>query len=316
MRLRPPVFFLLLLIGLLGSNAFADQIVLKDGTVYSGKFVRGDAQEVHFRVLGRTEVFKISDVSQITFKEPELNVPAARTITPQAPAQPTTPATPQVERKTPPVIRQASTPRNSSTPPPAKPADSNPSDAEESADLRTFSASDSQSDSDMILPAGTPIIVRTFTDIDTDRNRVGDVFEASLDQPLVWGNKTVAPKGSTVKGRIAYAKESGKLSGQSQMLLELTDLTVNGKNYMLRTNDYKEIGSNRANRTAATVGGTAALGAIIGAIAGGGTGAAVGAASGAAVGTGVQVMTRGQVLRIPAETILEFRLQSPLTINE
>jgi hypothetical protein len=62
------------------------------------------------------------------------------------------------------------------------------------------------------------------------------------------------------------------------------------------------------------VGGGAALGAIIGAIAGGGTGAAVGAASGAAVGTGVQVMTRGQVLRIPAETILEFRLQSPLEV--
>jgi len=84
----------------------------------------------------------------------------------------------------------------------------------------------------------------------------------------------------------------------------------------VRTTDYKEIGANRANRTATTVGGTAALGAIIGAIAGGGTGAAVGAASGAAVGTGVQVMTKGQVLKIPAETILEFRLQSPLTIKE
>jgi len=63
------------------------------------------------------------------------------------------------------------------------------------------------------------------------------------------------------------------------------------------------------------VGGGAALGAIIGAIAGGGTGAAVGAASGAAVGTGVQIMTKGQVIRIPAETVLEFRLQAPLTID-
>jgi len=68
---------------------------------------------------------------------------------------------------------------------------------------------------------------------------------------------------------------------------------------VLRTSDYSEAGASRGNRTAATVGGGAALGAIIGAIAGGGTGAAVGAASGAAVGTGVQIMTKGQVIRIP-----------------
>jgi hypothetical protein len=75
------------------------------------------------------------------------------------------------------------------------------------------------------------------------------------------------------------------------------------------------MGSSRGTRTAATVGGTAALGAIIGAIAGGGTGAAVGAASGAAVGTGVQVLTRGEVLKIPAETVLEFKLQSPIKVG-
>jgi hypothetical protein len=144
---------------------------------------------------------------------------------------------------------------------------------------------------------------------------VGDIFDATLDQPLVWGNDTVFPRGVTVKGRIAYAKEQGKLSGQAQLILELTELIANGKSYLLRTSDYTEAGANRANRTAATVGGTAALGAIIGAIAGGGKGAAVGAASGAAVGTGVQVVTRGQVLKIPAETILEFKLQSALNID-
>ena len=92
-------------------------------------------------------------------------------------------------------------------------------------------------------------------------------------------------------------------------------MVANGKTYPLRTSDYSEMGSSRGNRTAATVGGTAALGAIIGAIAGGGKGAAIGGVSGAAVGTGVQVITKGEVLRIPAETVLEFRLQSPLTVE-
>jgi hypothetical protein len=166
-----------------------------------------------------------------------------------------------------------------------------------------------------ILPAGTPISIRTSSAIDTDRNRVGDFFDATLEEALISGDRTIAPRGSAVKGRIAYAKESGKLTGRSELILELTELIANGKSYMLRTSDYTETGVSRGNRTAATVGGVSALGAIIGAIAGGGKGAAVGAVSGAAVGTGVQVVTKGETLKIPAETILEFRLQSPLTLS-
>jgi hypothetical protein len=144
---------------------------------------------------------------------------------------------------------------------------------------------------------------------------VGDSFDAILDENLVSGTQTVAPRGSLAKGRIAYSKESGKLTGQAQLVLELTDLVVNGKTYPMRTSDYTELGASRGKRTAATVGGTAAVGTIIGAIAGGGKGAAIGAASGAAVGTGVQTITKGSTLRIPAETVLEFHLQSPLTID-
>jgi hypothetical protein len=302
MKLRSPVCFAALLVVLIGAIAWADQIVLKDGTVYSGKFMRGDSNSVEFRVLGRIENFKVSDIDRIVFKEPELDTTSAtRTAMPTATASPT----PRFEDK--PVtaspvgdqVRQAPLPESRAavaSAPVQNPAQNTPA-------------------AGITLPVGTPVTIRTSTNIDTDRNRVGDVFDASLDQPVVWGDKTVFPRGTTVKGRIAYAKESGKLSGQAQLILELTELVYNGKSYFLRTSDYTEAGVNRGNRTAATVGGTAALGAIIGAIAGGGTGAAVGAASGAAVGTGVQVMTRGQVLKIPAETILDFRLQAPLTVD-
>ena len=54
---------------------------------------------------------------------------------------------------------------------------------------------------------------------------------------------------------------------------------------------------------------------MIGAIAGGGKGAAIGAATGAAVGTGVRVLTKGETLKVPPETLLEFKLQRPLTIE-
>src|SRR5262249_40059549 len=53
-------------------------------------------------------------------------------------------------------------------------------------------------------------------------------------------------------------------------------------------------------------------GAIIGAIAGGGKGAAIGAGAGAAAGAGVQVLTRGDRVNVPAESLLTFRLAQPL----
>ena len=295
MKLKPPVYLITLLLLLLGTAVWADQIVLRDGTVYSGKFIRGDAKLVDFRILGRVEGFKTADISKLVFGEPELEAP---TTLPPA-------------KKTP----AASLPGRDELSPaeerPRSPLEERPRPAL----TRSEAGYQNPRTSAVTVPKGMALVVRTTMDIDTDRNRVGDSFDAILDQDLVSGTQTVAARGSLIKGRIASAQESGKLSGQSQLILELMELVTNGKTYPLRTSDYTEMGSSRGTRTAQTVGGTAAVGAIIGAIAGGGRGAAIGAASGAAVGTGVQVVTRGQVLRIPAETVLEFRLQSPLTVD-
>ena len=125
----------------------------------------------------------------------------------------------------------------------------------------------------------------------------------------------MAQRGSRVKGRIAYSEESGRASGQSQLILELTDLVVGDRTYPLRTSDHVEAGPARGKRTAAAAGGGAVVGAIIGAIAGGGKGAAIGAAAGAGAGAGVQVLTRGRTLKVPAETVLQFQLQKPLTLD-
>jgi hypothetical protein len=80
MRLKSILVLTMAALMLLSAAAWADQIVLKDGTVYSGKFIRGDAKVIDFRVLGRIESFKLTDVSQIIFKEPELATPAAHVL--------------------------------------------------------------------------------------------------------------------------------------------------------------------------------------------------------------------------------------------
>jgi hypothetical protein len=165
------------------------------------------------------------------------------------------------------------------------------------------------------VPAGQSMLVRMIDGVDSSKNHVGDIFHASLETDLVVNGTLVARKGTDVYGRLAEAKEAGRLAGSSELQLELTRMVVNGQDYPVVSSDYSLKGKGRGTNTAEKVGGGAALGAIIGAIAGGGKGAAIGAGAGSAAGAGVQVFTRGQQVKVPSETLLEFRLQQPVTIN-
>ncbi len=164
------------------------------------------------------------------------------------------------------------------------------------------------------VPTGTRLTVRTVDAIDSDKNRVGDKFAATLDQPLYVNELLVVPKGADVYGRLEEAKEAGHLAGKSQLRLSLTGIVVNGQTYALSTGDYELSGKSRTANTAKKVGGGAAVGAVIGAIVGGGKGAAVGAGVGAGAGTAVQVATQGDQVRVPSETLLEFALDQPVTV--
>jgi hypothetical protein len=151
--------------------------------------------------------------------------------------------------------------------------------------------------------------------VDSKKNNVGDVFHASLETDLVVNDTLVARKGSDIYGRLAVAKEAGHMAGSSELQLELTRMVIDGRDYPVVSSDYTLKGKGRGSDTAKKVGGGAALGAIIGAIAGGGTGAAIGAGVGSAAGAGVQVFTRGQQVKVPSETLLEFRLQQQVLVS-
>ncbi len=164
------------------------------------------------------------------------------------------------------------------------------------------------------IPAGQSILVRMIDGVDSAKNHVGDIFHASLETDLTVNSSLVARKGTDVYGRLAEAKEAGHISGSSELQLELTRMVIDGHDYPLVSSDYTLQGKGRGSNTAKKVGGGAALGAIIGAVAGGGKGAAIGAGVGAGAGGAVQVLTRGQQVKVPSETLLEFRLQQPAMV--
>jgi hypothetical protein len=128
-------------------------------------------------------------------------------------------------------------------------------------------------------------------------------------------DEVVVPSGADVYMKLVESRSAGRISGRSELALELERLVFQGKSYNLISGEYHQSGASRGKRSAETIGGGAALGAIIGAIAGGGKGAAIGATVGAAGGTGVQVATKGQQIKIPSETRLDFRLEQPVSLT-
>jgi hypothetical protein len=181
--------------------------------------------------------------------------------------------------------------------------------------LRAMAAnSAAQSKQKITVPAGTRILIRMIDSIDSANQKTGDRFTASLETNLQAEDVVVAPRGSKVHGRLAQASSAGKMSGSSQLTLELTDIVINGTAYPLLTSAYEIKGKGEGKKTAGKIFGGAGLGAIIGGIAGGGAGAAIGAVAGAAGGTAIAASKKGEQLQIPSESLLEFRLQQPVKL--
>ena len=178
----------------------------------------------------------------------------------------------------------------------------------------SVSATEAEKISDVTIPAGTTISVRTIDAIDSAKNHVGDRFEASLEEPLIVDGNVVAPKGADVYGRLEESKETGTFTGKSELKLALTGIVVDGKTVPLVTGNYEQTGKSKGASTAKRTVGGAAIGSIIGAIAGGGKGAAIGAGTGAGVGAGSEIITRGDQVKIPSETLLDFTLEQSVTI--
>jgi len=74
-------------------------------------------------------------------------------------------------------------------------------------------------------------------------------------------------------------------------------------------------GPSKTGHTVGNVAAGAILGAIIGGAAGGGGGAAIGAVAGGTVGTAASAATHGPVAWIPAEALVTFHLNAPLTVE-
>jgi BON domain-containing protein len=165
------------------------------------------------------------------------------------------------------------------------------------------------------IPAGTPVHIQMIDSVDSATNHAGDVFRASLAFPIVVNGEPIVPTGTDVFVKLTNSSSAGRMTGRSELTLQLARLDFQGKSYSLSSDDYKDVGKSRGKRTAETVGIGAAVGAAIGGIFGGGKGAAIGAGVGGGGGAAAEAATKGQQIRIASETKLDFNLQQPVDVT-
>ena len=282
----------------------ADTLIMRNGNRVVGTFVSGDNRSIRINVGGHVNTYNLNEVDTIQFDSSQGN------YAPNA-SNPNTSSSYPSNSSCVGSYCQSTQPGNYPSPGDVSSNPNYPSNPNYSSSNGSY-ASGGQSANSLQVPAGTQIVVRLIDPVNSETDRLGQTYRASIDDPVVVNGQTVIPRGVDAVASLIDAQKSGKIQGRTALTLDLRSVTINGRTVNVTTTGVSQESSSRGERSAKVIGGTAALGAIIGAIAGGGKGAAIGAGSGAAVGTGAEVMTSGQKVKIPAETRLTFTLQNPI----
>jgi outer membrane biosynthesis protein TonB len=166
------------------------------------------------------------------------------------------------------------------------------------------------------IPSGTTIPVRITQAMDSATAQLGQTFSGTVATDILADGLVAIHQGASVTGRVSAVQEAAHYKGNSLLTVELVSINRRGGDPLaVSTQPYSVEGKGRGKNTAAKVGGGAAIGAIIGAIAGGGKGAAIGSAAGAGVGAGANTVTRGEQVKIPSESLVNFQITNTLTVR-
>jgi hypothetical protein len=169
-----------------------------------------------------------------------------------------------------------------------------------------------------VLPFGTNLVVRTDETIDSNNTTTGQLYRGMITERVLdaAGGEAI-PAGSPAQLLIRQVTTGGP-AGSPELVLDLYSVTTGGKQYRVVTSNVDESsrrGVGKNGRTAEFLGGGAAIGALMGGIFGGGRGAGIGALSGAGGGALTQIFTRGKEVKVPAESVLRFRLERRLVLQ-
>jgi hypothetical protein len=164
---------------------------------------------------------------------------------------------------------------------------------------------------------GTLLQLRTNEPVGTKKAKDGEPVEFTVIRDVAVGGVLAIPRGATVHGVVSEVKKvgSGDLGGSPVLALKLTSMDLGGQSYPLDSDQFKVKGPNKAGQTVGSAVGGGIIGTIIGCAVGRGVGCAIGAGAGVAAGTAASAASSGPGIWIPAEALVTFHLNTPLTVN-
>jgi hypothetical protein len=165
-----------------------------------------------------------------------------------------------------------------------------------------------------VIPAGTMLNVRTSQPIDADASHPGMKFNGVVDDPVEVGGQIVIPRGAAATLEVVRVERSSNLKGRDRITLKVHSVHIERGTYAVATNQVELKGPSEGKRATRKIVGGAGIGAAVGGIFGGGTGAAIGAAAGGATG-GIVAGSGKTHLSVPAETLIQFRLNGAARIQ-
>ncbi len=296
-------------------------VSLRDGTLATGTITKNSATEV--TLVGDDGITRTIPVKQVSSIQYGDAVPAAPQ-TAASNAGPPPPPMPQAPTQQP----RASSSSNSApkpaasrpAPPPPPPPPGMRAEPDGMTETHSHPPASAITTKTYVVPVGTTVSIRTEETIDSAKAVEGQTYAGEVTEDVLDADgATVIPKGANAQLIIRSASKGGKIRGASDLVIDVQEVAIDGQEYQVSTSDLVEqgkagVGANK--RTAIYSGGGAALGAIIGAIAGGGKGAAIGAGAGAGGGALTQILTKGSAIRIPVETVLNFKLDKALRVTK
>jgi hypothetical protein len=291
-------------------------VILRDGTRVGGSILENSATKV--TVAGDDGITRTIPTTQVSSIDYSSAAPAGSetSTSSEAPLARDPAPTPKPVRKT---ADRQSAPAIPPPPPPPPTESRQRMEPYGETESHSHPAEAAITTKTYELASGTTVSVRSEENIDSAKAVEGQTFAGEVTEDVLDADGAVViPRGANAQLIIRSASKGGKIRGASDLVLDLKQVAIEGREYQLSTSDLVQqgksgIGANK--RTAIYTGGGAALGAIIGAIAGGGKGAAIGAGAGGGGGALTQILTKGDAIRIPVETVLKFQLDKPLHVT-
>lgn len=157
------------------------------------------------------------------------------------------------------------------------------------------------------IEAGSTVVVKISEGFNSRNHKTGQRFSGVLESNLISGGIVVAPKGSTVYGVLSDVKKAGRVAGSASLSFELTDISIAGTMHPLQTQTLSGQGDNTAKSSA----GRTARAAAIGGLANGSSGAK----TGAKVGVGAAILSKGDDIEVPKDTLIDFTLVAPFSVS-